>query len=594
MNSKNNGLFKNSALIALTMLLVFSFIACTKEGNVLEEPAGQLTEPTKAEATKAPTLTDEPAATATPIVTEEVTPEPTATFEPPAEPVAVDDGRVKNIRVGFEQVYDSEWDYDNNEVLFYYQEDYPVLDEKDAVKYPELAEAFDEFQKAAYASAKSVLSNLRECADVDKGEEYYYGPYFNSTKMLAVRTDSNLICLESNYETYSGGIHGIYGTWGYCYDPSTGKTLAITDFIVDRNAFVEYVYNDLMTRNDEDDYLLYDDMRQCVENYFDENRLCFTVGYTGLTVVFNPYEILPYAMGQTFIDIPFKGNETMFNSKYLDVPDNYMIPMNGNYTIRNDFGNDGYIDTITVYKNYFNEMEEFNSLSFYLNELPVSKEFNTPETCYDTDIYYIHCNGEDLLYIDYWFASEDDLTYVYKINMNSDGYEENAEENPYGTIDLVTDEMYMSFSGNYTYDPMNAVMYYRYDMIGTNFLKAHYAIGKDYLPVQLDLLPEFSYYFNLTARQDIPMLKVNMEDTSSKPAVEVPYTVKSGSNLRMFRTDGKSFIDFLTEEGDDFAVRMYIEELREEYPDLDYVFYDYVPLGYESFDELFDNIIYAD
>ena len=555
---------------------------------------------------KDPDTTGTPAVTATPTdtVTSAPTSEPvkdTPTTEPTAEPVTpepTDEPAVptqdpvlsavpENIVISTREGFDSDWNTEQNKSNGYYSYDYPVLDEKCAEKYPKLAEAFEQYRIEKEDNTESVLEDIRMAAVSDE----VYGEYFAKNDLTIIRADSNIVCVRYDYYYYTGGLHGSSGTYSYCWDPVSGeRIIGLADIVTDKEKLIFCVYDYLMSKYDEDDFFV-DDLKEYMRIGFDDGGLAYEIGYNYLSIIFNAGDITAHYIGKVNVDIPFKGNETMFNPKYLAAPDNYMVYIGDYYNFRTDLLNDGEVDTLDFYTDYVNEYEEFDGFTCYLNEIPVSKTFGFDYSAYELDPYYIHANGKDYLYMTIWFDSEDTETYAYRIDMFENGYDDNAPDNPWGDIVEIDHGNLWDFAGDASYDPMDMVMSCRHDMIGTNFIKGRFCVGYDGLPELLDKDYTFTVGYELTVIKPLTLMEVTFETGEGLGMVDI----SENEVLSMYRTDGATFVDLLRNvDGHDTLVRLDMEEERLYFDDGEDYYSTYNIRGIDDPNEVFSGIGYAD
>ncbi|MCR5767903.1 MAG: hypothetical protein K6G45_05370 [Lachnospiraceae bacterium] len=569
----------NSIMVMVILIAVLVFTGCSggsKDNNTTTgTPA-----PTEAAAnTQAPTATAEPTKAVT-------TPEPTAepTTEPAVtpEPTQAVSAQPEHLLIYIGNEFDSEWNDEQNMSNGWYEYDYPIIDPDQAVDYPRLSEAFDKYKGYKESITQDILDDISSAAISDE----HYGEYFRNEYMSVLRADSNLVSIQYNYSIFTGGIHGQWGTFGICWDPVTGQPIELKDIIKDKDAFVKTAYDELMTKYTPDDFFE-NDMKSYISHCLENDVLSFEIGYDYLSVIFNPDEVY---YSQIYVDIPFKGNETLFNEKYLAVPSDYMVNFNKTLEFRADFNHDGTVDKVDIYRDLVDEYENFSGFTYYLNDQPIPKNFDFEYTCYEMEPVYIHANGKDYIYITTWFDSDDTETYAYRIDMNENGYDENAEDNPYGTIVEIDHGTLWDFASNGSYDPMNMAMKCRRDMIGTNFIKADYRVGSDGLPELISDAYYFTYGYELTTLQELEMKEVSWDDYE----VTGDVTVAVGEKLTMYRTDGRTYVDFMRNvNGLDTVVRLEMTEKRIDFDDGDY-YITYGIKGFENAYEVFDGIGYAD
>ncbi|MBO4415307.1 MAG: hypothetical protein J5824_04910 [Lachnospiraceae bacterium] len=539
-------------------------------------------EPTKAaEPTAVPTAEPEPTAV-------EVTPEPTAAPEPviTAEPAPDNTGRPDHIEVYTQTGYDSDWNYDENMANAWYRYEYPVLNDSAAEEYPLLAEAFASYLQYKEDVTEPILNDISSAALGDG----VYGSYNREESLKAIRADSNIVSMRYDYSLYTGGTHGDYGTYGICWDPVTGENIELKDIIRDQDAFADTVYGIMEAKYDPEDFIDFANLKTYILESLNNNLLPFEIGYNYLSVIFNPFDIASYSLGQIFVDLPFAGNETLFNEKYLNAPENYMVNMNGNYHFRTDLKDDGMLDKIDLYMDYVNEYEDFDSVTFYLNDQPVPRSFSFEDSCYAANPIYIHANGNDFIYITVWFDSDDSESYIYRITMNENGYDENAEGNPWGNIEEIEHAAIWDIYHEASYDPLNMTMYTRCDMIGTNLITATFAVDGDGVPIMIDDEYTFSYPYPLTLKKNLTLVEISMDTREELGDI----VITEGDVINMMYTDGYSYVDCLWgENGSQHRVRIPFVSETIELSD-GYSYETRRMAGDESAEELFDGILYAD
>lgn len=101
----------------------------------------------------------------------------------------------------------------------------------------------------------------------------------------------NLVSYCMSSADYTGGAHGMYGETYTVFDLKTGEVVTEQDLLVDdcEEDLAVLLGESLYDSLDEEDYdAIYEEPTPNGNFYVDE---------TGVTWVFNPYEIAPYAMG---------------------------------------------------------------------------------------------------------------------------------------------------------------------------------------------------------------------------------------------------------------------------------------------------------
>lgn len=108
--------------------------------------------------------------------------------------------------------------------------------------------------------------------------------------------------------TYTGGAHGLQVTRTFAFDQN-GKAIGINDLFTNGEKGLEtiapFVQKEITKKNISDAAWVKDGTAATVENY--QN---FVIGDTGVTFIFDPYQVAPYAAGTQSILVPtsvFKG-----------------------------------------------------------------------------------------------------------------------------------------------------------------------------------------------------------------------------------------------------------------------------------------------
>ena len=187
-------------------------------------------------------------------------------------------------------------------------------------------DGYDKLKKAvsaADASAKESYEEnwvdsqefLGEASDED--QEWTLNNY-----IVLSRCDDDVFSYTRTDDSYLGGAHPNSYIVSYNFDSDTGAELSLQDVVTDYDEVYQYVLNDLARQNDEQNgELLFDDYTDTVDKLFngteaDANDTDAADSYTEdakiqwimaddrIYVVFNRYDIAPYAAGQISVEIP--------------------------------------------------------------------------------------------------------------------------------------------------------------------------------------------------------------------------------------------------------------------------------------------------
>jgi len=140
--------------------------------------------------------------------------------------------------------------------------------------------------------------------DVEMGDLMYN--WEREENDFIVFNDKNIVCLENFYYEFSGGAHGNYGASLFVYDAQNAKFLKLEDIFKTgyettlSKAITESAKKlyDIAPNGSLTEAGIYDETIQPNENFY--------IDYKGITFVYNPYEIGPYAMGEARVYVSFK------------------------------------------------------------------------------------------------------------------------------------------------------------------------------------------------------------------------------------------------------------------------------------------------
>lgn len=156
-------------------------------------------------------------------------------------------------------------------------------------------------QIEANAVAESADIRAQEEKAIAQGAaitDYYYG---SRTELLY--QSEHYTSFVVNFEQYTGGAHGYYGTIGYVFDNHTGEPLQITDLPgYGDPAFVERSVREFFAGRQAE--IWPDSLTEALHGGHVGNFYINSDGYP--VVVFNPYEIGPYVIGRMEAILPLQ------------------------------------------------------------------------------------------------------------------------------------------------------------------------------------------------------------------------------------------------------------------------------------------------
>lgn len=126
---------------------------------------------------------------------------------------------------------------------------------------------------------------------------------FSHTDDIAVaRNDKKYLSLTEFVYENTMGAHGNYVQNGHTYDVKTGNKLGLYDFIRDKEEFRKFLKD--WADKHKDDMGLFDEANDTIDAYVDgKYELQFYISSTNMIIMFQPYDVAPYAAGLIEIDI---------------------------------------------------------------------------------------------------------------------------------------------------------------------------------------------------------------------------------------------------------------------------------------------------
>lgn len=169
----------------------------------------------------------------------------------------------------------------------------------------------------------SVLADTSDL-EADAQDHYsqepeYWTPHFIDISYTPTRIDQSILSLFGNYSSYAGGAHPFLSTESVTYDLATGKSLKLSEALVDNYSnsdLCALVTAALAPVSDE----LYFDYEECLQDIFSVNLSNIRNWYfssSGLVFHFAPYEIAPYSSGTIIAAIPYENLSGILREQYL-------------------------------------------------------------------------------------------------------------------------------------------------------------------------------------------------------------------------------------------------------------------------------------
>lgn len=465
-------------------------------------------------------------------------------------------------------VYANEYSEDDYSLLLACH--YPVigLDAASTEKYPELAKALDDFSDETEGSITEGNAELIESAKADKKDnpEFFNG-YTNTSELIVHRADNDVLSFTVISNSFTGGAHGSYGTLGYNYDVKTGKKLLVSDIFSDMTEFQNKVEEKLYENYESEAFF-----ENGIKDYFDsadEENITFSLGYEGMTVIFNPYEIGPYASGEFMVNITYDEIKDMGGADYSSKLNAYAEQL----SVFKDYTIDG--EHLVVVPSFFYD-EETGEMSDYLESLDIewgTKNLKDEVYGFSTDLNLIHnSDGKRYLYVSLTQESDHCQTNVYEL-----GDDIKKVDSFSGYLHGYMTNRNNVLMSSIISDPECFDLEVRTDILGTQGVFRSYKVGDDGMPVPIEDLYHYTEPNKIVTNEIIEAVAIDTETYEEGEKA----TISAGTSLTPFATDNETFVDVII---DDEQTLMRIKVDISDYPQ---------KVNGEDVEKLFSGIVFA-
>ena len=459
-----------------------------------------------------------------------------------------------------------EYDEELERVMFTGVQEGVVLAEECKETYPKLYDALqkewesrlsegdatrDEQVKESRSMYEDVIAN-------GGTPEEYMTHFTQEDKIHLHRADEKVFSYSTNFYSYWGGAHGMYGDWGDTFDTATGKKLALSDVITDLDAYGQLLF-DKVAENYPDVVEYLDDPTtlrdQIVSEVKDPEISNWELDPDGIVYFFNPYDIAAYASGQQIVKVGYNESPELFNEAYLPPEGrDYINFAPGGNRFLLDTDGDGDFETVSVYEHY----EEGSAYDEYYG-FDVSIGEQKPITiANDVNLYSYSgwcaefANGKTYLMVDCQTDNDYHVLVVCEV-----GNANVREVGRYGnTPRFLSYDEQTEISCAYTYtDPACLQMVEHFDRLST------YSAGGTYRMTDqgvIEALSEYAYlsednrrYFVLTSKAEI---RADVVDEVGE-VKEADAVFAAGTKFTIYRTSYPSdayencLVDCLLEDG---------------------------------------------
>lgn len=378
----------------------------------------------------------------------------------------------------------------------------------------------DDADNMLLQSAKDHFSSIDEPS--------YFSNYYSSENIQIGRNDAHILSLIETGSDYMGGAHGNYGSIGYTFDVQSGKILALEDLLIDKEGFyakaTDYITDTLYELYDEG---LYPEYKQVVaDTWTGEYGVKYYLDASGIVIIYNPYEVGPYAMGKAHVTLPYSTFGEYFDTNYITAQGATIAYVPANKDISAFTGTTPPVMIEEIPDDY-----EFLGTSVisgtYAEDLTEGGRFESAYLIRRAD-------GKSFLIISADYASDDYVTFVYDIT--NSGLQKCDELNGAKIIGTVNLD--------------NIVLSMHLDVLGTYSGQMLYTIESDGTLTQSeDVFSGFGSAFEMTVTKKLP---VTIDNNAT--------TLPIGSVLTITGTNNIDTVYFITNDGKEGYINYTLNE----------------------------------
>lgn len=439
--------------------------------------------------------------------------------------------------------YSHDGDWKDQKTLFFSKVAQIKLLDDDHKKLQDVLKALNQ---SALDDQKSVIDENKEYAE----QEYASNPdmveYTFDRDILVARSDETVLSMAVMESSYLGGAHPFCATIGRTYDTQTGKELSLKDVVSDYDGIYEYVKTQLEENYDQS--MFFEDYQDTLQKMFydesgDYGTVQWTISQTGLSIYFNQYDLAPYVAGSQQVDISFKAQPQLFQSRYVVEKGSYIKVIRENKSCFADVDGDGKEEEIS----YSVARDEYG-FGGAITVTCDGQTFDTTEVDKDaSDAYGAYGAYSSEGYV---LHTSDGRTYLYLQHLDDNDYR-------YVNVFRLDQGMpsYVGYEGMAWYnaqilDPDSFMLYTRLDVLGTYYGMKRYHVDEAGLPASDDEAYVINESSMLRSTRDlaVTILEKNGSETEA--------TVPSGTGYTIFRTDGASYADAHLNDGRDCRIQI--------------------------------------
>lgn len=429
------------------------------------------------------------------------------------------------------------------------------LTEETAMNYVYLNKAIETENDLIAEKYEKSFAEVKEAAEnaiVEQREDTEEFPVGNMEgKIIPVRCDQTVLSFyEVSSVYYPGAAHGSIGYSGYNYKPENGAQITLAEVFTDLAALKPTVAKYLRAQADGSPI---EDAEDALQYYFDEGNmdaLTWVIDQDGVTFLFAPSDIAPYAMGTLEAKIYFDREPSLFTGNFGPSKEGYVKPLSPYTEMTVDLDGDGVDEKLSVTGTYEegNEIYEYSGIQVFVGDQVCTTELY----CFSMQPSFVHTeDGRNYVYVVTGTDNDYPELTVFAIKDNVPSLVGKMDGTGFASAfhpEYVDGEYSLEQSFNERYpliDPSKFALGTRMQLMSTYSGRRFYKAGEDGMPAPLTDLYEIDADITLTT---LVPVKAEVVDISKEEATGEEKEIPVGTKLNFWRTNGTDTVDMRTDD----------------------------------------------
>lgn len=404
-----------------------------------------------------------------------------------------------------------------------------------------LIKAFDKYNKETdkiYEYDRTELLSYPHPADEedteDENTDYFEKTPSVNTTTYVVRADKSIVSVINYKHAYYGGENPEYHRYSYNFDTATGKELEFRDIVKDEEKFFE------IADERAKEYYPDNEFKKPSEHASEGGKeITWTANAEGVSVYFDIYDHDSYMEYPQVITVYFDEAKDLFEPKYTNTEDEYVILLMGDMKLSLDIDGDGKKELVHTEK--VNSVgEEVYDSEYSGAKIFVGDKESERYDGYDYQSYIIKKSGK---YYMYMFMDEiDDAKILYRADLST-----LEKEDEFRTVRPAVRVVYSKQNDNnekyhviketFT-DAKSFVGDFGYDTLGTNTSEIEWIIDDKGYPVTAGNRYKITNGRILYTLADIKCTEVDEKGQRIKDT-----TLPGNSYILLLHTDNENYVD---------------------------------------------------